>query len=134
MFRIRSITAIPVSVPLKKPVKMAGSTLTSADNVLVRVEDETGAVGWGESASAPMMNGETQAGMVAAIRHMVERLHRSEVTEIAALPDLIGQTIHFNPGAKAAVEIALLDLIGQRTGQPLYALLGGRQRERATLR
>jgi L-alanine-DL-glutamate epimerase-like enolase superfamily enzyme len=132
MFRIRSITAIPVSVPLKKPVKMAGSTLTSADNVLVRVEDETGAVGWGESASAPMMNGETQAGMVAAIRHMVERLHRSEVTEIAALPDLIGQTIHFNPGAKAAVEIALLDLIGQRTGQPLYALLGGRQRERAT--
>jgi L-alanine-DL-glutamate epimerase-like enolase superfamily enzyme len=131
MFRIRSLTAIPISVPLTKPVKMAGSTITYADNVLVRVEDETGAVGWGEAASAPMMNGETQAGMVAAIRHMAERLYRAEVTDVAALRDLVGPTIHFNPGAKAAVEIALLDLIGQRTGQPLFALLGERQRERA---
>jgi muconate cycloisomerase len=131
MFRIRSLTAIPISVPLKKPVKMAGSTLTSADNVLVLAEDGTGAVGWGESASAPMMNGETQAGMVAAIRHMAERLEGVEVTGVDALPQLIGPTIHFNAGAKAAVEIALLDLIGQRTGQPLHVLLGGRQRERA---
>jgi L-alanine-DL-glutamate epimerase-like enolase superfamily enzyme len=131
MLRLRSLTAIPVSVPLKKPVKMAGSTLIAADNVIVRAEDESGAVGWGESASAPMMNGETQAGMVAAIRHMAERLSGAEVTEVASLPHLIGPTIHFNPGAKAAVEIALLDLIGQKTGQPLHALLGGRQRERA---
>ncbi|MBM3614715.1 MAG: hypothetical protein FJX28_04595 [Alphaproteobacteria bacterium] len=131
MLRLRSITAIPVSVPLKRPVKMAGSTLTAADNVIVRAEDETGAIGWGEAASAPMMNGETQAGMVAAIRHMAERLIGAEVTTAAALPHLIAPLIHFNPGAKAAVEIALLDLIGQRTGQPLHALLGGRLRDRA---
>jgi muconate cycloisomerase len=131
MLRLRSITAIPVSVPLKKPVKMAGSTLTAADNVIVRVEDETGATGWGESASAPMMNGETQAGMVAAIRHMADRLEGAEVMGPAALPRLIGDTIHFNAGAKAAVEIACLDLIGQRTGQPFHALIGGRVRDRA---
>lgn len=131
MLRLRSLTAIPVSVPLKKPVKMAGSTLIAADNVIVRAEDDTGAVGWGESASAPMMNGETQAGMVAAIRHMAERLAGTDVTDAAALPHLIGPTIHFNPGAKAAVEIALLDLVGQRTGRPLHDLLGGRQRDRA---
>lgn len=131
MLRLRSITAIPVSVPLKKPVKMAGSTLTMADNVVVRIEDETGTVGWGESASAPMMNGETQGGMVAAIRHMADRLTGADVTGVEALPDLIGPSIQFNPGAKAAIQIACLDLIGQRTGQPLHALLGGRRRDRA---
>lgn len=131
MLRLSSITAIPVSVPLRKTVKMAGSTLNAADNVLVRVIDDSGAVGWGESASAPMMNGETQAGMVAAIRHMADRLTGAEVTGVDALPHLIGGAIHFNPGAKAALEIAILDLIGQRTGLPLHALLGGRQRDRA---
>lgn len=131
MFRIRSLTVVPIAVPLKKPVKMAGSTLISADNVVVRVEDELGFVGWGEAASAPMMNGETQAGMVAAIRHMAECLEGVEVTGVDALPGLIAPTIHFNAGAKSAVEIALLDLIGQRTNQPLHALVGGRQRERA---
>jgi len=131
MLRLRSLTAIPISVPLKKPVKMAGITLSTADNVIVRAEDDTGAVGWGESASAPTMNGETREGMVAAIRHMTARLEGAEVTGVEALPALIGPAIQFNPGAKAAVEIALLDLIGQRTGQPLHALLGGRVRERA---
>lgn len=131
MLRLRSVTAIPVSVPLKKPVKMAGITLRAADNVVVRVEDDTGAIGWGESAEAPMMNGETQGGMVAAIQRMALRLEGAEVTGVDALPGLIGATIQFNPGAKAAVEIALLDLIGQRLGVPLHALLGGRQRDRA---
>jgi muconate cycloisomerase len=78
-----------------------------------------------------MMNGETQAGMVAAVRHMAERLVGAEVTGVAALPGLIGPAIHFNPGAKAAVEIALLDLVGQRLQEPLHALLGGRRRQRA---
>jgi muconate cycloisomerase len=131
MLRLRTLTAIPVSVPLRKPVKMAGSTLVAADNVIVRVEDETGAVGWGESASAPMMNGETQPGMIAAIRHMAERLTGAEVTSVEAIPELIHPTIHFNPGAKAAVEIALLDLVGQRTARPLHDLLGGKLRDRA---
>jgi muconate cycloisomerase len=131
MLRLRSIVAIPVSVPLKKPVKMAGITVASADNVIVRVEDDTGTVGWGESASAPTMNGETREGMVAAIRHMTARLEGAEVTGLDALQGLIGPAIQFNPGAKAAVEIALLDLIGHRTGEPLHALLGGRKRERA---
>jgi L-alanine-DL-glutamate epimerase-like enolase superfamily enzyme len=131
MLRIAQITAIPVAVPLKKPVMMAGSTIATADNVVVRVTDDGGLAGWGEAASAPTMNGETQAGMVAAIRHMATRLTGAEVTGTAALPGLIGHAIHANPGAKAAVEMAILDLMGRRTGAPLHALLGGRQRERA---
>jgi muconate cycloisomerase len=131
MLRLRTVTAIPISVPLKKTVRMAGSVLDAADNVLVRVTDDSGAVGWGEAASAPTMNGETQAGMVAAIRHMATRLEGAEVTGVEAVPGLIGHAMPFNPGAKAAIEIAILDLIGQRTGQPFHALLGGAVRPRA---
>ena len=51
---------------MKKPVKMAGETVARADNVLVRIESDGGAVGWGEAASAPTMTGETVASMMAA--------------------------------------------------------------------
>ena len=68
--RIKAIEAIAVSLPMKKPVQMAGETVARADNVLVRVESDDGAVGWGEAASAPTMTGETVASMMAAVDHL----------------------------------------------------------------
>ena len=68
--RIKTIEPIAVSLPMKKPVQMAGETVARADNVLVRVEAGDGAVGWGEAASAPMMTGETVASMMAAVELM----------------------------------------------------------------
>ena len=49
---IRRIDAIPVALPLKSPMKMAGETITAAQNILVRIEAKDGTVGWGEAASA----------------------------------------------------------------------------------
>ena len=65
---IRRIDAIPVALPLKAPMSMAGITITNADNVLVRIEAADGTVGWGEAASAPTMTGDTLGGLVAAVR------------------------------------------------------------------
>ncbi len=38
-------------------MKMAGETITAAQNILVRIEASNGTVGWGEAASAPTMTG-----------------------------------------------------------------------------
>src|SRR5712671_6271088 len=67
---IRRIDAIPVALPLKRPMKMAGVTIDVAENVLVRIEAAGGMVGWGEAASAPSMTGDTQGSLVAAVRHL----------------------------------------------------------------
>ena len=68
--KLRSIEPFAASLPMKKPVTMAGETVTRADNVFVRLETDNGIVGWGEAASAPTMTGETTASMMAAIVHM----------------------------------------------------------------
>ena len=56
---IRRVDAIPVALPLKAAMKMAGETITAAQNILVRIEASDGTVGWGEAASAPTMTGDT---------------------------------------------------------------------------
>ena len=66
--RVNHIEAIAVSLPMIRPMKMAGVEIRNADNVLVRVELDTGHVGWGEAASAPTMTGETVESMMAAAR------------------------------------------------------------------
>src|SRR5262245_2619525 len=65
---IRRVDAIPVALPLAKPVAMAGETVNRALNILVRIEAADGTVGWGEAASAPTMTGDTLPGLAAAVR------------------------------------------------------------------
>src|SRR5882672_7769010 len=65
---IRRVDVIPVALPLKKPMAMAGITIAHAHNILVRIEAADGTVGWGEAASAPTMTGDTLGGLVAAVR------------------------------------------------------------------
>ena len=127
--RIKAIEPIAVSLPMKKPVKMAGETVTRADNILVRIETDDGAVGWGEAASAPTMTGETVASMMAAVAHMAPGLLKRPADDIAGAAAAMDAQMYGNSGAKAAIEIALHDLVGRAKGLPLHALLGGKRRE-----
>jgi muconate cycloisomerase len=128
--KIKRIEPIAVSLPMKKPVVMAGEEVTRADNVLVRIEADNGVVGWGEAASAPTMTGETVESMMAAIHHLRPVVEGRAAEDFAGIIAAMTQRIYANTGAKAAIEIALHDLVGRATGQPAYALLGGKQRER----
>jgi muconate cycloisomerase len=123
---ISRVDAIPVALPLTKPMKMAHLTLSTADNLLVRIESSDGTVGWGEAASAPTLTGETLAGMVAVVRDwLAPALIGQDARFRAALSRKIGRAVYAAPGAKSAVEIALADLVARSLNVPMAALLGG---------
>ncbi len=128
--RIKAIEPIAVSLPMRKPVQMAGETVARADNVFVRIEAEGGAVGWGEAASAPTMTGETVASMMAAVELMALSLIKRPADDFTGAAAAMDAQLYGNSGAKAAIEIAMLNLVGRATGRPLHALLGMRQRSR----
>ena len=122
---IRRVDAIPVALPLKNPMKMAGVTITTAENLLVRIETAGGAVGWGEAPSAPMMTGDTQGGLVAAVRdHLGPLLVGRDAFEHPLLVTAMRRALMGNTGAHSAVEMALLDLVGCATGTRLIDLVG----------
>jgi L-alanine-DL-glutamate epimerase-like enolase superfamily enzyme len=128
--KIKTIEPIAVSLPMKKPVQMAGETVTRADNVLVRIESEDGVVGWGEAASAPTMTGETVASMMAAIELLTPGLLKRSADDFAGAAAAMTARLYGNSCAKAAIEIALHDLVGRATNRPVYSLFGARQRSR----
>ena len=122
---IRRIDAIPVALPLKTPMKMSAETITAAQNLLVRVEAADGTVGWGEAASAPTMTGDTQGGLVAAVRdHLAPILMGTDARDWPVLRPALHRTLLGNGGAHSAVEMAVLDLIGRATGKRLIDLVG----------
>ena len=121
---IRRVDAIPVALPLKTPMKMSAETIVAAQNLLVRIEATDGTVGWGEAASAPTMTGDTQGGLVAAVRdHLAPMLTGQDAHEWPALRPALHRALTGNGGAHSAVETAMLDLIGRATGQRLIDIV-----------
>jgi muconate cycloisomerase len=129
---IRRVDAIPVALPLVKPVRMAAETVTHARNILVRIEAADGTVGWGEAASAPAMTGDTLGGLMAAVRdHLAPAVIGADAWMRRALMKRLRTLLHGNTGAHSAVEMALIDLAGRASGLPLVDLMGGALRRAA---
>ena len=123
---IRRVDAVPMALPLKKPMKMAGVNLTHAQNVVVRLEAKDGTLGWGEAASAPTMTGDTLGGLVAAVRdHLAPMLIGEDAWQRTVLTRWMKSALVGNSGAHSAVEMALLDLAGRAAKVPLIELFGG---------
>ena len=108
--KIKTIEPIAVSLPMLKPVIMAGEDVRRADNVLVRIETDSGVVGWGEAASAPVMTGETLESIVSAVHYLRPVLRGRDPADIAGALTGMNGRMYGNHGAKAAIEIALHDI------------------------
>ena len=119
---VRRIDAIPVALPLKAPMKMAGITIAKAENLLVRVEAAGGEVGWGEAPSAPTMTGDTLGGLVAAVRDHLAPLMIGKDARGDHRP-MLQRALAGNPGAHSALEMALLDLAGHASNMGLIDLV-----------
>jgi len=121
---VRRVDAIPVALPLKAPMKMAGITIATAENLLVRVELNDGPVGWGEAPSAPTMTGDTLAGLVAAVRdHLAPLLVGKDISPKHDYRPMLRRALLANTGAHSAVEMALLDAACRATGSRLIEVL-----------
>ena len=79
----------------------------------MRIEAADGTVGWGEAASAPTMTGDTQGGLVAAVRHLTPLLVGQNGWTRPQLIARLHAALMGNTGAHSAIEMALLDLAGR---------------------
>jgi len=116
--------AVPYSSELGTLVT-SGLTLSEARHLLVQVHTDAGLVGLGEAVPRPSVYGETLGGIRAALETLI-------VPPILGLDPLdterawaSWERVVGNQSAKAAIDVALHDLIGRQARTPLFRLLGG---------
>ena len=119
---IKSIDIYTLKIPLKKPIKMAGISVDSAENLFVKITNQNDNYGWGEASSAPTMTGEFSQGMFSAALFLKDFLINKTLTSFDDLDLLKKSPLYENKGTKSAFEIALLDLIAKEHNIPLYQL------------
>lgn len=111
----------------------SGDVSRSVRRVVLALRTRDGLTGWGEAAPwAPFGNlaESTLAILAAAVRPV---LVGRDPAGITACTEAVAHAVAGHPEAKAAAEVALWDLAGQRAGLPVHALLGGKVRDRLPL-
>jgi L-alanine-DL-glutamate epimerase-like enolase superfamily enzyme len=123
--RITGIEAIPFALPYRRAPRFASGSVSSADNVLVRVHSDAGLVGQAEAQPRPYTYGETQTSIVNAVSGPLN----GALTDLDPLRlELVAErcaAIAGNYVARGAVDLAVWDLVGQILGCPCHTLLGG---------
>jgi L-Ala-D/L-Glu epimerase len=123
--RVVAVEAIPVALPLRRPVGFASGTIETAHNVLVRIHSDAGVVGCAEAQPRPYTYGETQETILEAVRGwFAPRLEGADPLA-GERARMLCAGLEGNHCARGAVEVALADLAGQLLGVPCATLLGG---------
>ena len=124
--KITNITTTECQIPLRTPFKTALRTVDCVHDLLVRVETDTGAVGYGEAPPTAVITGETLGSLHTAVEEFIApALRGMEVEDLDAVMTKLDRCLVRNTSAKAAVDMALYDLFAQSCGKPLYKVLGG---------
>ncbi|MES2123956.1 MAG: dipeptide epimerase [Gemmatimonadota bacterium] len=90
--------------------------------VMVRIRDEDGLEGWGEAA-ATRFYGETLETVQAALATYAPHLG-DDPWQLDRIERALETVLRRNAAARAAISMALHDLVGKRAGQPLWRLWG----------
>lgn len=109
-----------VSLNLRTTFRIAHGASDQRHNVIASLFDpDTGLTGVGEGAGVAYY-GETQAGIIEYLEQAASLLDDDPFL----IEDILNRLPAGSQSARAAIDIALYDLMGKRTGQPLYRLLG----------
>ena len=115
-----------ISTPLRVPFKTALRTVSSVEDVIVELHTDTGAVGYGEAPPTGVITGDTTGAILGAIRdHIAPAILGRDLDEFEDLTAAVQKALVHNTSAKAAVDMALWDLLGQKYSAPVYRMLGG---------
>jgi len=123
-----------VEIPFHDGGKGLGITPTTwntLENVLIRIEDEQGNIGWGEAFGYFVAN----ATKALIDRLITPLLLNREITDIAAFNQELQLRLHLfgrygvTLFAISGIDIALWDLAARRRNLPLHRLLGEATRE-----
>ncbi|MCJ7841220.1 mandelate racemase [Lederbergia sp. NSJ-179] len=141
--KISDIEVYPLSLPMKQDYHIAGGSVGDqqkrAPHVYVKITSDTEEEGWGEARPSHRWSYETLESAVTTLNNYIkpilieenaedlQKIHKKMDRQIAS-GLAIGQPI-----AKAAVDMALHDLIGKHRKQSLTSLWGGMPKKNINL-
>lgn len=132
--RVSAAELFELVLPLAEPFIISGGVMRERRSLIVRLSDEAGNPGYGESPpfELPFYSEETLAGARDLVeRVLLPRVVGREFEDAAAVDAVLREGVRGNPFARAGIETAAWDLEARRQHAGLASLLAARLGVRA---
>ena len=126
---IRHIEVYSAVLRYHEPFKIAPSTSTESHNIIVKIHTDSEVFGVGEASPSKRVTHETPQTVIKTLDKIAPRLIGVQPLRIEQIMGTMDQTVAENPSAKAAIDMALHDILGKTARRPLFELLGGFRQE-----
>jgi len=131
--KITNVEAYLVDIPFREPFVVWRGSIRSKQHVLLGLTTSDGLTGWGEASPFHFYAPETAQDVLSMVREvMAGELIGRDPRDIRAIVKHFSM-LDGHQFAKAAVETALWDLLGQQHGLSVYRLFGGAVRRSVPL-
>ena len=111
---------------LREPYTIAYETISTCENVFLRLETDTGIIGWGCAAPDPEVTGETGETVLMSYHdNLAPVLHGCDPIQSEQINTELMEQIPGNSSALAMVDMALHDILAKKAEVPLFKYLGG---------
>lgn len=110
---------------LLEPLETSSETITYIKTIIVRVTTAGGLVGYGEASPCSSIAGEGVDSTLGFLGILSEQLVGFEASALAGIHHKLDELSNGQTAAKAAIDIALHDILAQRAQLPLFRFLGG---------
>ncbi len=128
--KITAMTVFVTDIPVRLMRRHgSGDVAGSVKNAILKLETDAGITGWGDAAPWAVFTGTIEANVAALHVYLRPLLIGADPHRIEALMAAADHAVVGHPEAKAAMEMALFDIVGQASGLPVAELLGGRCRD-----
>jgi muconate cycloisomerase len=131
--RVERVETIEIRLPTRDDARWRARQTGLGNYVLVRVETDEGVTGVGEATVLPDWGGDygryygEDPSITAHVigRYLGPVVAGRDPFDICAIHEAMNARVRGYPYAKAAIDIALHDIMGKAAGLPVHRLLGG---------
>ncbi len=128
---IDSIHFKKLSLDMKKPFKIALGSTNEYTGYLVNVITDDGISGFGEAVPTPIITGDSEGSIEYELKLFSSILKGKEESP-ELLNDLMKSYARSSRASRAAVDMAVYDIIAKRSQMPLYKLIGNYRKSMKT--
>lgn len=124
--KISEMEVMAVKVPTIIPYALSFGTVTAATSVLIRLHTDSGIFGIGDTSPCPGFSEESPESVVNILsRYLAPAIQGMDPNNVVLIHRRMDDAVKGNSFAKAAIGIALYDIMGKHFNVPAYELLGG---------
>jgi len=132
MMKIVGLESFPIEIPWQEPFKIATALYTTQPYVIVKLYTDADVIGYGEACPCYEFTGETIGTVMSTLKERIfPAISGEDPFNVEAITSKMDEATVGNPSAKAAIDMAVYDVIGKVLNQPLCRVLGGCIRDKA---